>query len=242
MENEKHYFRVGLYIVLLTLGLAAFAMWLFSNGLRHTKDYRIYFNESVSGLNLGGPVKYRGVNVGKVQTIRIDKDNPQRIEVVAELDDDTPVKVGTTASLKMQGITGVVFIELSGDASPDAPKLGGREPIIPTRESSINAVINQLPQIMDKLSRFTDQLAKIATDENIKRFNDMLANLDATTADTHQIIRDSKGNIIQSTEEANETMSNLRKASRDVSSVTERVSDDPSSLLFSPKEQGVPAP
>ena len=242
MENEKHYFRVGLYIVLLTLGLALFAMWLFANGLHHTKDYRIYFNESVSGLSLGSPVKYRGVSVGKVKTMAIDTDNPQRIKVTAELDKDTPVKLGTTASLKMQGITGTVFIELSGDAPPDAPKLTGREPTIPTRESSINAVMNQLPQIMEKLSHFADQLAKISTDENIARFNQMLANLNNASADTEQILHDSKGNIIQSTQEVNETMGNLRKASRDVSSVTERVSDDPSSLLFPPKEQGVPAP
>ncbi len=246
MENEKHYFRVGLYLVLLSAGLALFAVWLLSSGLRHSIDYRIYFNESVSGLSLGSPVKYRGVNVGKVKQISIDKNDSQRIEIIAEIDDSTPIRVGTVASLKLQGITGTVFIELSGDAPPGAPKLKdeqhSKEPIIPSSPSSINAIMNQLPQIMDKLSHFADQLEKLSTDENIAHFDEVLSNLSMATADMRQVLHDTKGNIIQSTEQINDTMSNLRRASRDVSDVTERVSDDPSSLLFSPKEEGVPAP
>jgi phospholipid/cholesterol/gamma-HCH transport system substrate-binding protein len=247
MENEQHYFRVGVYIIVLVLGMALFAMWLMSSGLKHSTEYRIYFTESVSGLSLGSPVKYRGVSVGQVKEIGIDKNDPRKIWVNVEVSNDTPVKVGTVAGLKLQGITGTVFIELSGDVAADAKDLADatphdKTPVIPSQASSINAIMNQLPQILDKLSHFADQLDKLTSDENIAQFTGALQNLNAITGDTRQVLRDTKGNIIESTEQLDQTMTNLRKASRDVSSVTDRVKDDPSSLIFPPEEQGIPAP
>ena len=95
METEPHYFRVGVYIIALVTGLALFSLWLVSDGLQHARDYRIYFAESVSGLNLGSPVKYRGVSVGQVKEIIIDKKDSRLIRVTVEIENDTPVKVGT---------------------------------------------------------------------------------------------------------------------------------------------------
>jgi phospholipid/cholesterol/gamma-HCH transport system substrate-binding protein len=253
METEQHYFRVGLYVLLCTLGIALFTAWILSDGVRDSQKYRIYFAESVSGLNLGSPVKYRGVSVGTVQDIAIDKKNPQLVRVMVEIGNNTPVKASTTASLKLQGITGTVFIELSGGEASEqdlvelTPK--GKTPVIPSESSSIQALMNQLPQIMDKLSNFADQLAKISTDENIERFNEALnnlallsGNLNNLTTDTREVLHDTRGNIVESTQQMNGTMTNLRKASRDVRNVTERVEDDPSSLIFPPDEEGIPAP
>jgi len=246
METEPHYFRVGVYIIALVAGLALFSLWLVSDGLQHARDYRIYFAESVSGLNLGSPVKYRGVSVGQVKEIIIDKKDSRLIRVTVEIENDTPVKVGTKASLKLQGITGTVYVELSGGA-PDAMDLVDAYPdrkvqVIPAEASSITAIMNQLPQIMDKLSHFADQLSKLSSDENIAKFGAVLDNLTALTGETREVIRDTKGNIIDSTEQLNGTMTNLRKASRDISHVTDRVEEDPSSLIFPPDEQGIPAP
>lgn len=253
METEQHYFRVGVYIVALTAGLMLFAAWLMSDGIDDSNDYRIYFAESVSGLSLGSPVKYRGVNVGQVMDIAIDKKDPRYIRTTVAIRDDTPVTVGMVASLKLQGITGAVYVELSGgqpgaqDLAESQPK--NRVPVIPSEASSINAIMMQLPQIMDKLSHFADQLAKLSTDENIAQFSETLSNLHALTgnlngltSDTRKVLRNTKGNIIESTEQMNATMGNLRKASRDISNVTDRVEEDPSSLIFGPDEEGIPAP
>lgn len=246
METEQHYLRVGVFAVLLAVALAAFAMWIASDGLGNIQPYRIYFEESVSGLSQGSPVKYRGVTVGQVSAITIDKKDPRYIRVDVAINDSTPVKVGTVAGLKLQGITGAVFIELSGsrtdaqdlvEAQPDV-----RVPIIPSTESSIATIMNQLPQITEKLGRFADQLSKLSSDENIEKFNATLENLSLMSADMRGVLRDTKGDIVESTENLNGTMSNLRRASRDISSVTDRIEDDPSSLIFPPEEQGIPAP
>ena len=62
METDKHYFIEGLFIIGLTAAAALFFVWLSTTGHRDDVLYRIHFNESVSGLALGDPVKFRGVD------------------------------------------------------------------------------------------------------------------------------------------------------------------------------------
>lgn len=252
METESHYFRVGLYIIGLVVGLAVFAIWLASSGIDNSRDYRVYFTESVSGLTVGSPVKYRGVNVGTVTDIAINKKRPSEIRVDVEIDGDTPVKVGTVASLKLQGITGTIYIELTGGdtGAPDLAEVSTQKiPVIPSEASSIQTIMSQLPQIIAKLSRFADQLHNLATDENVAAFNDTLRNLSALTgnlnmltSETHSVLTQTRGNIIESTQQLSGAMNDVRRSSRSVRKVTDRVEENPSSLIFPSAEKGIPAP
>lgn len=239
METEKHYFTVGLYIIGLSLLLAGFAIWLAGSSRGDTVRYYIYFTESVSGLANGGAVKYRGVDVGNVEKIEIDPQDARRIRVSVQLQEDAPVKTDTRASLKLQGITGAVFIELTG-GRPNRPHLlevteRGEVPVIPSEVSGIAAVVNQLPEIMDKLSKFADQMNALASDENIASLGAVLGNTRDISSDVSDIVRNSK-------QDSKEITVNLRKASRDINQVTETVKDNPSALLFPPDERGIPAP
>lgn len=238
MENEQRYFTVGLYIIGLSLLLAGFAIWLAGTSRGDDIPYRIYFNESVSGLAQGGAVKYRGVDVGSVTSIEIDPDDPRRIRVDVRLKKTTPVTMQTTASLKLQGITGAVFVELSGSEA-NAPMLRkaarGEVPVIPSEVTGIAVVVNQLPVIMDKLSRFVDQMNLLASNDNIARLGELLGNSTRITGDVREIVRSSK-------QDSKAISANLRKATRDINEVTESVKENPSALLFPPDEKGIPAP
>jgi phospholipid/cholesterol/gamma-HCH transport system substrate-binding protein len=239
MENEKHYFTVGLYIIGLSLLAAGFAMWIAATGHSDDIAYRIYFRESVSGLVEGGPVKYRGVTVGKVDSITIDKHDPQRIQVDTRLLKDTPIKTDTTASLKLAGITGAIYIELSA-GTPEAPSLvssirDDEVPVIRSQESAVTAVMNQQPIIMEKLSHFADQMDKLASDETIANLNNLFTNTSAISGDVRDIVKDSK-------QDSRQVMVNLRKSARDINEVTETVKDNPSSLLFPSEEEGISPP
>ena len=114
METDKHYFFEGLFIIGFSVAAALFAVWLASPGRHDDVLYRIHFPDSVSGLAVGDPVKYRGVDVGTVRTMLIDPDNSRLVRVDVRLRKETPVKTDTRASLTLKGITGVVFIELNG--------------------------------------------------------------------------------------------------------------------------------
>src|ERR1700693_4858834 len=122
MEADKHYFLEGLFIIGLSIAAAFAFVWLAKTGHRDDVLYRIHFAESVSGLALGDPVKFHGVDVGTVKTMAIDTADPRLVQVDVSLRKDAPIKTDTKASLKLKGITGVVFVELNG-GTPEAKRL-----------------------------------------------------------------------------------------------------------------------
>jgi len=168
METDKHYFVEGLFIIGIAVAAAFFSVWLVSSGHRDDVLYRIHFTESVSGLALGDPVKFHGVDIGTVKTMTLDPDDPRKVQVDVRLRKEAPVKTDTRASLKLKGITGVVFIELNGGA-PNAQTLvavtpEGRIPEIVSEKSSLTTVMDQLPKVIEKFSAIGEQTKKVVTD------------------------------------------------------------------------------
>src|SRR5262245_22469106 len=78
MESDKRYFFEGLFIIFFTLAAVFAFVWLSRAGHRDDVTYRIRFDESVSGMTLGDPVKFRGVDVGTVKSMALDASDPPR--------------------------------------------------------------------------------------------------------------------------------------------------------------------
>jgi phospholipid/cholesterol/gamma-HCH transport system substrate-binding protein len=168
MEPDKHFFIEGLFIIGVSIAAALFAVWLVGTGHRDDVRYRIHFSESVSGLSIGDPVKFHGVDVGTVKTIVLDPADARMVQVDISLRKEAPVKTDTKATLKMKGITGVVLIELNG-GSPTAPTLlastsNGQIPEIPSEKSTLTAIIDMLPKLLDKFSSIENQVKNVVTD------------------------------------------------------------------------------
>ena len=167
METDKHYFFEGLFIIGLSIAAAFSAVWLGSTGRHDDVLYRIHFRDSVSGLSVGDPVKFRGIDVGTVKSMIIDPDNSRLVLVEVRLRKETPVKTDTRASLAMKGITGVVFIELNG-GDPAAQTLlaatpPDRIPEIPSEKTGLKAMLDDLPKLVEKFSAIEDQIKKVVT-------------------------------------------------------------------------------
>ena len=174
METDKHYFFEGLFIIVLAIGAAIFAVWLGSPGRQDDVLYRVHFRESVSGLTAGDAVKFRGVDAGTVKSIRVDPENTRLVVVDLRLRKETPVMTDTRASLEMKGITGVVVIELNG-GDPAAKTLleatpPGQVPEIPSEKTGLKAMLDDLPKLVgkitlvaDKFSAIEDQMKKVMT-------------------------------------------------------------------------------
>jgi phospholipid/cholesterol/gamma-HCH transport system substrate-binding protein len=168
METDKRYFFEGLFIIVVLIAAALAFVWLAKSGHRDDVIYRIRFAESVSGLALGDPVKFRGVDVGTVKAMAIDPTDLRLVRVDVRLRKETPVKTDTTASLRLKGITGVVFVELNG-GSPNAKSLreatpGADIPEIPSEKSSLTNIVEQLPKVLEKFSSIEGQTKKVLTD------------------------------------------------------------------------------
>jgi phospholipid/cholesterol/gamma-HCH transport system substrate-binding protein len=168
MESDKHYFIEGLFVIALSIAIAFFFVWLARPGNKDDVLYRIHFEESVSGLSLGDPVKYLGVDVGTVKAMVIDPLDPHKVRVDIQLHKDTPVKTDTKATLKLKGITGVFFIELNGGSASAETLLAatpkGQIPEIPAEKSSLNQVMEDLPKVVAKFSAIEDKAKKVVND------------------------------------------------------------------------------
>jgi len=118
MEREANYAAVGAFVLIVTLLGALFVYWYSDTGEHRTYDrYEIYFTGSVSGLDKGAAVRYLGVGVGRVIDLRIDPRDSSRVEVIVDVDSRTPISPRTVAMLQLQGVTGLLYIDLAENRS-----------------------------------------------------------------------------------------------------------------------------
>ncbi len=165
MNAKTNYVLVGSFVLLSAVLMVFFVVWsLQLDDKEEVQEYRIEFTESVSGLNVDSPVKYRGVTVGKVKTIYIKPDDVEKITVLIGVDKYTPIKVDTVAELKPQGITGLRFVDLSQGSKTSA--------LIETRQNGV-PLIPSVPSFFVMLEQsFALALKNIA--ESTQRLNELL--------------------------------------------------------------------
>ena len=113
METKANFALIGAFTILGFLSLLAFLMWFAKLEMdRQFAYYDIYFNE-VSGLGVSSEVTFAGLSVGKVVDMVLTDDDNGVVRVRVEVDDDTPVRENSTASLEIQGVTGVANVAIT---------------------------------------------------------------------------------------------------------------------------------
>ena len=195
METKVNYTLVGAFVLALGSALIAGILWLASGGGFQKKydPYLALVGESVAGLNLNAPVKYRGVDVGKVRDIRLDPKNPEQVRLIFAIERGTPIKEDTVAVLKTQGLTGIAYVELDGGslASPVLLAVAPEEyPVIRTKPSLSARLENVLTTVLAKLDSTSDNVNKLFSAENLAALKSTLADL-STIAGTLAARKDS---------------------------------------------------
>ena len=219
-----NYSLVGAFVLLLGALLVAGLLWLAAGGAFQTRYdlYQATEDESVAGLNLNAPVKYNGVDVGKVRQIHLDPTNPALVHLLFAIERGTPIKVDTVAVLKTQGLTGIAYVELSGGAK-DAELLRAvppnRYPVIQTKPSLSARLENVLTTVLSKLDDTSSSINSILSAENQAAFKSALADI-ATVARTVAARKDAIDTGITS---AAKTLQNSAGASAQMAPVIERI-------------------
>jgi phospholipid/cholesterol/gamma-HCH transport system substrate-binding protein len=219
-----NYTLVGAFVLALGAALIAVVLWLASGGLWQ-KKFDIYLaieEESVAGLNLNAPVKYNGVEIGKVKFIELDPLNPQLVNLYLAIERGSPVKQDTVAVLKTQGLTGIAYVELSGGAL-DAPLLrtleGAKFPVIATKASLSARLENVLTRVLAKLDSTSSNINAILSETNQRAFSSALADL-AVVTHTFAARKDTIDGAIA---HAGQTLDNAARASAQMAPALERV-------------------
>ena len=180
MDRNTNYVVVGAF-VLLVIGMAvSFIYWYTDQKDKRTyQRYEIYYDGTVSGLTAGSPVRYLGVDVGKVARIMLDPKNRKRVEVLADIEDTAPIDTRTLALLSLQGVTGLLFIDLEEDpkATSNGPlPMGERYPVIRSAPSDLDLFLRSLPALANHAIDLVDHMDQVFSEENVKNFKAVLAN------------------------------------------------------------------
>lgn len=195
MEREANYAAVGAFVLLVIVMGGLFVYWYSDS--RDNQDYsryEIYFEGSVAGLERGAPVRYLGVDVGRVVRMVIDPRASNRVQVIVDIASTTPVSERTVAQLSLQGITGLLYIDLVENPArakelPAVPSQ--RYAVIPSTPSPFDLVLNSLPQTLAKAG------------EALARINDILSE------DNARALEQTVGDIAEASAYLPQTMSNI---------------------------------
>lgn len=220
MEREANYVAVGAFI-LLVVGMAiGFVIWYTdSNDGRRYTTFEISFAGSVSGLDQGSPVRYLGVDVGRVRKLYIDRNDASRVRIVVEVDQTAPISSATRAALGLQGVTGLLYVNLS--QASDVPKdnalrIGDRYPMIESVASDFDTFLASLPELMGRANSLLERIGRVVSDQNLKALASTLDNVSHASADLPATTRQFGQLVAQ----MNATMSEIKSAAGDLRAMT----------------------
>lgn len=235
MDSRINFFKVGLFVSIISFFLVVFIFWLGKYGLEDKKydDYITYFSESVSGLNIGSSIKYKGFDVGIVKDIKIDPHNSERIQIDIQIQKGTPIKEDNVAVLGNLGITGLKYIELQG-GSKDSHLLNANSnglKIIASKRSALSSFVDSTEDITKELILILVQIKKVLDDKNLENFSAILSNSEKTM----QNMENFSSYLVKNQEKIDELLNNIKTLSINGSSSFKSVqeSSDQFKILIS---------
>lgn len=244
MESRVSYALVGSFVILFGLGLIFAVLWLvYGIQGESYETYLVYVHESVAGLNPKAAVRYRGVDVGQVESVRLDPKDPRQVILTLKIQRSAPIRQDTVATLKLQGLTGLATVELSG-GSPNSPPLkakdGQRYPVIKSTPSLVqrlddafNEVVGAIDTMSGKFDRLLSPPNQVALSRILNnmatltgslaghsdRIDQTLTNLDAVSG----VLVKHKRDLDNALSDATNTLRNSAKASAQLSQLLTRL-------------------
>ncbi len=226
---------IGLFVTIgVFIGLVAIVWLGASKYLEKGGTYAAYFDESVQGLQKDSTVKYRGVDVGRVERIRVAPDN-DLIEVVMKIRLKGELQRTHVAQLKPAGITGIVFVELDRKepgAQDHSPKLhfASEYPIISSKPSEIKQILSGVQNVLDNLNKIDAEAISKGIVSTVDNLNGVITKVDHALAEKRldEIIIEVKNTLLRiqtfaSNVEGEVRALNLAKTGANVESATARI-------------------
>lgn len=191
MERDAHYIAVGSFIILTVVLTLLFVIWLSESKSRaDVERYEIRFEGSVTGLSTGESVRFLGVKVGRVVDIDLIPEQPELVSVLVDIEEWAPIDSTTVAALKLQGITGVAYIELEkgeGEVTSLERQAEERYPIIASRKSNIEQLFQALPMLLAEIREVVERANTLLNDGNIISVTTSLENIEHFSAHLTQL-------------------------------------------------------
>jgi len=216
METRASYLLIGSFVIVAVVALLGFVLWLAKVDIdKEFAFYHIVFDEAVTGLTVGGPVRYNGIPVGTVTTIEIDPHDPAKVRVLARIDAQTPIRADTIAKLELQGITGIAFVQLSGGTTGAEilrPGPDGEPAVIRSQRSAFAELFAGAPDLINRAAMLVSDVNELVSPANRQAVANIL---------TH--FEDLSGRFADRGPEIEQLVVNLTEASAKLGEATDQI-------------------
>ena len=222
MESKSHALAAGAFVLVVFGLLIALAAWLMSDDADHV-EYEIATLDAVTGLQEQAHVRYKGVNVGKVTDITFSHEG--QVLVRLAISPETPVTKSTYATLNLQGVTGLSFVQLNDHGEDHTPLTavdGNLLPRIPLHPGLLSIMGDRAEAIADKATRAIDRINRLLDDGNQASISEVLAEGAATMRNLHAQLE--RSDIPALVRESTETMRSVHAAADRVGKAADELS------------------
>jgi len=244
MLTESQKFKLGIFVIAAAVLLVAFIL-IFAGGKLFEEKYHVHtvFTESVQGLEAGAAVKFRGVPIGQVTSIKIEQgvaagaqaSGEEEMKIVVSMDISPEIETsgaltrdqlwhvlsnqiqrGARCQLAFAGITGMKFIQIDYYAKEDAAP--PTDPLDEGKRPEDSFFIPAQPSLLAGVTvDLTETLAKIANIpfDKIGRDTDTLvADVSRLASGIDALVRDKR---------VDSMLTSLDEAVKNMAKVTARV-------------------
>ena len=214
MESKSHALAAGAFVLVVLGLLIALAAWLMSDN-SVTVGYEMVTRDAVTGLQEQAPVRYKGVEVGKVTDISFSPEGEVRVRLAVS--PDTPVTQSTYATLNLQGVTGLSFVQLNDHSDGDrAPLAAGPNsvPRIPLHPGLLSEMSDRAGALVEKTTLAIDRINQLLDDGNQTSISEVLAESAAAMRRFNSLLE--RSDIPTLVREGNDALRSVRAAADQV--------------------------
>ncbi len=178
MENRSHALLAGLFTLLLVIAGAIGAVWVSKKNVPLI-PYELVASSPVTGLSVQSAVRYQGVPVGRVQSLRFMPDKPGQVRILIGIDPNTPLTESSWAEIVTAGVTGISNVELRDDGKSKKRLVSSADKIqdIPIRPSFLERLQTQSDEVLPALERIMQQIEKVTSDQNVESLQTTMKNV-----------------------------------------------------------------
>lgn len=225
MENKSHALVAGLFTLLLLVAAILIALW-FNHDKVGRVPYEMVTKHPVLGLNAQAAVRYRGLDVGRVEAIHFDPKVPGQIVVLLGVKPDTPITRSTYGSLAYQGVTGMAYVQLDDDGSNPETLKSSPDDIarIEMRASLLDKLQERGLAILDKTEQLTERFNTLLSPENQKAAMAAVNNVSRAASKIEGIpdkLQPTLEKLPALTSQAAQTMASVRKLTDDARTLSD---------------------
>ncbi|HEX2604588.1 MAG TPA: MlaD family protein [Oxalicibacterium sp.] len=229
MENKAHALIAGIFTIALLVAAVLIAMW-FNRDREERVPYEIATTLSVPGLSPQAAVRYRGLDVGRVDEVLFDPKVPGQILIRFSVAKNTPITHSTFATLSYQGVTGLAYVQLDDDGKNPAMMPSSKKKVarIELRPSLLDTLQMRGLAILEQTQQVAAQLNTLLAKENQQAIMQAFNNVSRAADDIDRLatrLQPTVDRLPRIADRADSTLTSINRLSDNATTLTTNLND-----------------